>query len=71
VKRVRHRALLLTALLGATAAVAAAPDAALLGRVTGVEPEVAGDVVRVSVPRSDLAVAVDGVGLAPFQGLTS
>jgi hypothetical protein len=71
VKRVRHRALLLTALLGATAAVAAAPDAALLGRVTGLEPEVAGDVVRVSVPRSDLAVAVDGVGLAPFQGLTS
>jgi hypothetical protein len=65
------RTLVLTALLGATAAVAAAPDAALIGRLTGLEPEVAGDVVRVSLPRGDLAVTVDGVGLAPFQGLTS
>ncbi len=66
-----RRMLVATALLGATAVVAAGPDAALIGRLTGLEPELAGDVVRVSLPRRDLAVTVDGVGLAPFQGLTS
>jgi hypothetical protein len=49
----------------------AAPDAASIAKATGLTPETQGDVVRVSVPRTDLAVAVQGYALQPFQGLTS
>jgi len=52
-------------------ALAAGPDSATIARVTGVQPEVKNDVAKVSVPRSDLAVTVDGVKMQPFQGLTS
>ncbi|HLK10597.1 MAG TPA: DUF1259 domain-containing protein [Candidatus Binatia bacterium] len=68
-RRVRALAAL-GALIAATAS-ADGPDAALIGRLTGIEPEVSEGVVRVAVPRSDLAVTVDGVRIEPFQGLTS
>lgn len=72
----KHRGLVLVgALLGSVLVTAGAratePDAAVIERITGRKPEVAGSVLRVSVPRADLAVRVDGVALAPFQGLTT
>ena len=66
--------ILTTMMLGgvlARLAVAANPDVDVIARVTGLQPEVKNGVVRVSVPRSDLTVTVDGVRLQPFQGLTS
>jgi hypothetical protein len=66
-----RRPALLAVLLLARAAMAAGPDAALIGQITGLAPEVVDGVVRVSVPRSDLAVTVDGVRLLPVQGLAS
>ena len=53
------------------AAGAAGPEADVIARVTGVQPEVKNGVAKVSVPRSDLAVTVDGVKMQPFQGFTS
>lgn len=38
---------------------------------TGGKPEIAGDVVKVSFPREDVKVEVDGWPLPPFMGLTS
>jgi hypothetical protein len=62
----------------APAAPAAPPSAALhpvdAGRIatlTGGKPEVSDDVVKVSFPRDDVKVTVDGWKMAPFQGLTS
>ncbi|HZP42856.1 MAG TPA: DUF1259 domain-containing protein [Candidatus Binatia bacterium] len=49
----------------------AAIDAGAIAKLTGIAPEVQGGVAKVSVPRGDLHVTVDGVALAPFQGLTS
>jgi|SRR5438477_1065533 len=49
----------------------AALDTATIARATGLTPEVKDGVATVRVPRDDLAVVVDGVKLAPFQGLTS
>jgi hypothetical protein len=46
-------------------------DDAVIARITGLATEVQGDVVRVSVPRSDLRVEVDGLAMTPFQGFTS
>jgi hypothetical protein len=57
------------ALVVARAAFAA--DADVIARVIGVRPEVKGEVAKISVPRTDLAVTVDGVKLDPFLGLTS
>jgi hypothetical protein len=62
---------LLAVVVVTTASVAAEPDSAAIERITGRKVEVSGGVMRVSVPRSDLAVRVDGVAMAPFQGLTS
>jgi hypothetical protein len=50
---------------------AEAPDAATIARVTGLRPDVKNGIARISVPRSDLAVTVDGVKMQPFQGFTS
>ena len=47
------------------------PDAEAIARVTGRTPEILGSVAKISVPRADLAVRVDGVPIVPFQGLTS
>jgi len=55
----------------AQSARSAEPDAELIARLTGIQPEVKNGVVRVSVPRADLGVVVDGVKMTPFQGLTS
>jgi hypothetical protein len=50
---------------------AADVDADAIARITGLQPEVKSGVAKVSVPRNDLNVVVDGVKLSPFQGLTS
>ncbi len=50
---------------------AAGPDTDVIARVTGLQPEVKNGVAKISVPRSDLPVTVDGVKMQPFQGFTS
>ena len=69
-----------TAALGATASAtptaSAAPavasvDAAVVEAATGIKPEVGAGVVKVSYPRSDVKVEVDGWSMPPFMGLTS
>jgi hypothetical protein len=50
---------------------AAAIDAAAVEAATGIKPEVADGVVKVSYPRSDVKVEVDGWSMPPFMGLTS
>lgn len=52
-------------------AVAEEPNADLIAKVIGVQPEVKDGVAKVSVPRTDLSVVADGVAMKPFQGLTS
>ena len=52
-------------------AFAAEADIDTIARITGLKPEVKNGVAKVSVPRSDIAVTVDGVKMQPFQGLTS
>ena len=47
------------------------PDSDVIARITALQPDVKNGVAKVSVPRGDLAVTVDGVKLSPFQGLTS
>ena len=63
--------LILLGLVGAALAADAGPDTDLIARVTALQPEVKNGVAKVSVPRSDLAVTVDGVKMRPFQGFTS
>jgi hypothetical protein len=47
-------------------------DAARVGSITGGKPETADNVVKVSFPRDDIAVDVDGwKKVPPFMGLTS
>jgi Domain of Unknown Function (DUF1259) len=58
------------AILVATSAFAE-PDRDAIAKITGRTPESHGGVVKISVPRTDLPVQVDGVALVPFQGLTS
>jgi hypothetical protein len=50
---------------------AAALDAATVEAATGLKAEVADGVVKVSYPRSELKVEVDGWSMPPFMGLTS
>jgi len=57
--------------LAAAAVAAEGPDADVIARVTGLQPETKNSVAKVSVPRSDLAVTVDGIKMSPFQGFTS
>lgn len=47
------------------------PDAQVIASLTGVQPEVKNGIATIRVPRTDLAVTVDGVRLSPFQGLTT
>lgn len=47
------------------------PDADVIAKVTGLQPEVKSGVVTVRLPRTDLNVVADGVKLTPFQGLTT
>jgi hypothetical protein len=55
----------------ATAAPAAGIDAAAVEAATGIKPEVADGVAKVSYPRSDVKVDVDGWTMPPFMGLTT
>src|SRR5690348_11940900 len=55
----------------ASIALADGPNADVIAKVTGLQPEVKNGVATVRVPRDDLAVVADGVTLTPFQGLTS
>ena len=57
--------------LAAAAVAADGPDTDVIARVTGLQPEVKNGAAKVSVPRSDLAVTVDGMKMSPFQGFTS
>lgn len=47
------------------------PDAAVVAAATGGKPDTSDDTVKVSFPRDDVAVSVDGAKMAPFMGLTS
>jgi hypothetical protein len=49
----------------------AAIDPARVQEATGIKPENADGVVKVSYPRSDVKVEVDGWAMPPFMGLTS
>jgi hypothetical protein len=40
-------------------------------KITGLQPELKNGVAKISVPRADLSVTVDGVRMTPFQGFTS
>src|SRR5436309_4452598 len=64
-------ALILVGLAAAALAAEAGPETDVIARVTALQPEVKNGVAKVSVPRSDLAVTVDGVKMSPFQGFTS
>jgi len=68
---VRMIPLLLLAVLMAGRAAAGEPDAALIGKITGLTPDVKNGIAKVSVPRGDLGMVIDGVEMQPFQGLTS
>ena len=63
--------LLLFLALGSRSLAADAPDADVISRITGLEPDVKNGVAKVSAPRADLTVTVDGVRMQPFQGLAS
>jgi hypothetical protein len=54
-----------------TALHAAPLDGARIEQLTGLKGAAAGDVFKVTMPRTDVAVAVDGRALPPFMGLTS
>lgn len=47
------------------------PNAEVIAKITGLQPEVKNGVAKVSLPRTDLSVVADGVKMSPFQGLTS
>lgn len=57
--------------IAASAPPAAAIDPAAIEALTGLKPEVADGVVKVSSPRTEVKVEVDGWSMPPFMGLTS
>jgi len=69
--KVRMIPLLLLAVLMAGRAAAEEPDAAVIAKITGLTPDVKNGIAKVSVPRGDLGMVIDGVEMQPFQGLTS
>jgi hypothetical protein len=70
-RTMRVAACLLVWGIGVGRARADEPDPDVIARVTGLQPDVRNGVVKVSLPRTDLTVTVDGVRMKPFQGLTS
>ena len=64
-------ALIVVALVGVANAAETGPDVEVIARITALQPEVKNGVAKVSLPRSDLAVTVDGSKMSPFQGFTS
>jgi hypothetical protein len=69
--RARIIPLLLLAVLVGGPAAAEEPDAAVIAKITGLTPDVKNGIAKVSVPRGDLGMVIDGVEMQPFQGLTS
>jgi hypothetical protein len=67
----RTAAVVVSSVLLASTSFAAEPDTDTIAKLTGLQPEVKNGVAKVSVPRTDLAVTVDGVKMRPFQGFTS
>jgi Domain of Unknown Function (DUF1259) len=59
------------ALLVAGLAHGAAVDGARIEQLTGLKGAAAGEVFKVTAPRTDVAVTVDGRAMPPFAGLTS
>jgi hypothetical protein len=55
----------------ASAVAAGEPNAEVIAKITGLQPEVKNGIATVRVPRDDLSVVADGVTMTPFQGLTS
>jgi hypothetical protein len=55
----------------ASAANAAEIDSTVIAKITALQPEVKNGVAKITVPRTDLAVTVDGAKMQPFQGFTS
>ena len=64
-------AVVLSSIFVSGALAASGPDTDVIAHVTGLQPDVKNGVGKVSVPRSDLTVTVDGVKMSPFQGFTS
>src|SRR5436305_12512396 len=65
------RPFLLTTVL-VTACLQAAPlDTARIEQLTGLKGAASGDVFKVSSPRTDVPITVDGRVMPPFMGLTS
>jgi len=64
-------ALILFGIVNTAFAAGTGPDTDVIARVTGLQPDVKNGVAKVSVPRSDLSVTVDGINMSPFQGFTS
>ena len=62
--------LLLGVAMASTAA-AAEPDPAVIATITGLTPDVKNGIAKLSVPRADLGMVIDGAQMQPFQGLTS
>src|SRR5215468_7134866 len=69
--KVRMIPLLLLAVLMAGRAAAGEPDAAVIATITGLTPDVKNGIAKISVPRADLGMVIDGAAMQPFQGLTS
>src|SRR5262252_3431068 len=64
-------ALIVVAVIGIAGAAETGPDTEVIAHITALQPDVKNGVAKVSVPRSDLAVTVDGIKMSPFQGFTS
>ena len=70
--KLTHVALpLVLVVAGAGHVAAAEPDPAVIATITGLTPDVKNGVAKVSVPRADLGMVIDGAAMQPFQGLTS
>src|SRR5438094_9549647 len=63
--------LVILAVAMARSGAAEEPDAELIAKITGLEPDVKNGIAKVSVPRGDLGAVIDGVKMQPFQGLTT
>src|SRR4030095_13380511 len=46
-------------------------DPSVVARITGIKPEVAEGVAKISYPRTEIKVEVDGWTMPPFMGITS
>ena len=63
--------LLLAVAMASHVAAAAVPDPAVIATITGLTPDVKNGIAKISVPRADLGMVIDGAAMQPFQGLTS